>query len=371
MIKINPHKVENGGYFLNTKKGLILNIIIISGIFVQTSIACANAESYILTKVGQFDNCYFAFDVHVTENLAVIGDAGGGVWLLDVSNPTNPIELAHILGEGVDHSVYIQNDILFVADWSNGLRIFNISNQASPQHIGQFTNGQDVGFVTSENDIACISDPFLSLINISDLTNPTELYRSTDQSLIDGVIRDDVLFCLDLFSGLIVFNISDPTAPAEINQWITSSILYYELEIIEDVAFFTSSAGIKVLDISDLANLQVITTNIGPSETKGLGIENNLLYVSEPDAVVKIFNISNLNAIEEVGQYTNDDITINSIFVQDGLIYATAEGDGLIIIDKESGTSTNSINSISIFIEVVVLSALSLVFRRKKRSLQN
>jgi len=46
MIKINPHKVKNWGYFLNTKKGLILSII--SGIFVQTSIACANAESYIL-----------------------------------------------------------------------------------------------------------------------------------------------------------------------------------------------------------------------------------------------------------------------------------------------------------------------------------
>lgn len=88
----------------------------------------------------------------------------------------------------------------------------------------------------------------------------------------------------------------------------------------------------KALDISDLSNIQAQITITGFSETDGLGIENNLLYLSEFDTVIKIYNISNLNTIEEVGQYTNNDIVINSIFVKDGLIYAPAEVDGLIIM---------------------------------------
>lgn len=352
---------------MKTKEGLILSfIIIMTCFFARSNDNLVMGEEFNLTKIGQFDECSFAFDVQVIDNIAYIADAGDGLWILDVSNSSNPTVLSHTLIGRVEHWVYVEDNIAFVADYFNGLIIFDVSNPNNPQQIGQFANGNEIFAVVRNDDIACIGDPFLSILNISDLTHPTEIYRDDDFPVIDLIIKDDILFCLDVFQGLTILNISNPTAPVEINQWFTSSIMYRDIEILDDVIFMASSIGLKALNISPLTNLQDLGVDSSGNAIRCLEIKNSLLYISEPDVGLVIFNITDLESCEEAGLYTEDGIIINSIFVSNNIIYATAESDGLIIIGNESSDSTNEAYSAPFFIGLISLTIICSKVLKKK-----
>ncbi|MCK5046433.1 MAG: hypothetical protein KAS22_07625, partial [Candidatus Heimdallarchaeota archaeon] len=242
---------------MKIKEAVFLSfIILLSSLFVLSNNNSVMGEELSLTKIGQFEECYFAFDVQVVNNIAYIADAGNGFWILNVSNSAEPTELSHKLLGGVEHCVYVENNIAFVTDYNNGLIIFDVTNPFNPLQIGQYTNGNAISFVDIENDLACIGDPFLSILNISDLALPTEIYRDEDLPVIDLIIKEDILFCLELFQGLTVLNISNPALPVVIDQWISAGPLYRDIEIQDDVIFIASNVGLKALNISNLANLQ-------------------------------------------------------------------------------------------------------------------
>jgi len=357
---------------MKIKRVLILSFIILtSSFFVRLNINSTSGENLIFTKMGQFGECFFAFDVQVVNNIAYIADAGNGLWILDVSNSADPTVLSHKLLGGVEHCVYVENNMVFVTDYNNGLIIFDVAYPSNPQQIGQYTNGNGISVVDADidNDIACIGDPFLSILNISDIANATEIYRNEDLPIIDLIIQEDILFCLDLFHGLTILNISDPALPVEINQWITAGPLYRDIKIQDDVIFMGSSIGLKALNISDLTNLQDLGVDSGGNVVRSFDISDNLLYMSESDENLVIHNITDIDVFDEVGQYTESGLVMNSVFVANEVIYATAEDDGLIIIGSESGGNTNGTPSAPLifgFIGLTIICMLKYVGKRRK-----
>jgi len=356
-----------GLFKMKIKKVLILSLIILtSNFFVRLNINSTNGENFVFTKIGQFEECYFAFDVQVVNNIAYIADAGNGFWILNVSNSADPTELSHKLLGGVEHCVYVENNIAFVADNNNGLIIFDVTNPFNPLQIGQYTNGNAISFVDIENDIACIGDPFLSVLNISDLALSTEIYRDDDLPIIDLIIKEDILFCLELFQGLTVLNISNPALPVEIDQWISAGPMYRDIEIQDDVIFIASNIGLKALNISDLTNLQELVLDTGGNAVRSLDISDNLLYLSESDENLIAFNITDIDSVEKVGQYTESGGVINSVFVSNDVIYTTAESDGLIIIGKESSANTDGLN-LNFTLLILPLLGVKMIIQLKRR----
>ena len=343
-------------------------IILLSSLFVLSNNNSVMGEELSLAKIGQFDECYFAFDVQVENDLAYIADAGNDFWILNVSNSANPTVLSHKLLTGVEHCVYVENDIAFVTDYNNGLIIFNVSNPSNPQQIGSFENGNAISVVDKEKDIACIGDPHLSILNVSDIAFPTEIYRDDDLPVIDLIIKEDILFCLELFQGLIILNISDPAAPVEINSWLTSSIMYRDIEIHNEVIFMASNIGLKALDISDLTNLLDLGVDSGGDPVRSIDISDNLLYMSESDENLVIHNITDINVFAEVGQYTESGLVMNSVFVSNEVIYTTAEYDGLIIIGSGSNGNTNGTPSSPLIFGLIGLTLICIIKYSRKKS---
>jgi len=357
---------------MKIKKVLILSFIILtSSFFVRLNINSTSGENLVFTRMGQFEECYFAFDVQVENNIAYIADAGGGFWILNVSNSAEPTELSHKLLGGVEHCVYVENNIAFVADYNNGLIIFDVTNPFNPIQIGQYTNGNEISYVDIENDLACIGDPFLSILNISDLALPTEIYRDAGLPVIDLIIKEDILFCLELFQGLTVLNISNPALPVVIDQWLAAGPMYRDIEIQDEVIFIASNIELKALDISDLTNLQEIVLDTGGNAIRSLDISDNLLYLVESDENLIAFNITDIDNIEKVGQYTESGGVINSVFVSNDVIYTTAESDGLIIFGKESSTNASETYSAPYIIGLFCLAMISTInfMKRKKRGM--
>ncbi len=350
---------------MDAKKLVIIYItIVLSGFIFQSSSVFVKGQDFNLTKIGQFDDCYFAYDVQVEDDIAFVADAGDGFWILDVNDPTNPLILSHKLIGGVEHRLQVKENIAFVADYHNGLFIFNVTNPSNPQQIANY--GNQVDFVVCNDDIACFGDPHLSILNISDLTNPTELYSYEDFPVMDIIIRDDILFCLGVFTGLKILNISNPIAPVLVNQWLTSGPYYRDIEIYNDIIFLASTTGLKALDISDLNDIQDLGVDSSGKSVRSLAIENNLLYISEADTDIVIYNITNMDNFNEIGHQTENGIVINSIYVENNLVYATAESDGLIIFNIEQITSSDEASFSFIGICLIGLTLICFGFLRNK-----
>ncbi|NHJ47291.1 MAG: hypothetical protein FK733_05830 [Asgard group archaeon] len=351
---------------MDVKKAAILSIVI-SLFLIQSCSINVKAENYSLTIMGEFDDCYFAFDVQVENDIAYIADAGDGLWIVDVADPTNPTTLSHKLLGGVEHVVQVKDNIVFVADYHNGLFIFNVTNPSNPQQISNYGDQADI--VVCNDEIACISDPHLIILNITDLTNPTEIYNYVEFPIIDVIIRDDLLFCLDLFTGLKILNISNPATPVQINQWLTSEIMYRDIEIYNDIIFLASSTGLKALDVSNINDIQDLGVDSGGETVRSLAIENDILYISEPDTDIEIYDITDMNNFNEIGQHTENGIVINSIYVANNIIYATAESDGLIIFNIESDTSSNTseVSLASFIIGIIGVTSICFGYSRNKK----
>ena len=75
---------------------------------ILTNINLISAETNLYPhKIGQFETL-FAWDVVVIDEIAYIGGNEEGLQIIDVSDPSNPIELGR-LDLGVTHSINVLN----------------------------------------------------------------------------------------------------------------------------------------------------------------------------------------------------------------------------------------------------------------------
>ncbi|MBI3464200.1 MAG: hypothetical protein HY000_14260 [Planctomycetes bacterium] len=86
-------------------------------------------------------------DVSGEGNYAYLGHvaAGGGVDIIDISDPANPVELARITsaqgGHNQVHNVFIDGNYLYEADTRTpSVKVFNVTNPAAPTFVRSITS---------------------------------------------------------------------------------------------------------------------------------------------------------------------------------------------------------------------------------------
>jgi hypothetical protein len=111
-----------------------------------------------------------------SRNLAFCG-SGGGVYVLDVSDPALPVKRSEISTRGAVNGLCYLNNRLYVADGLAGLRIISVSDPANPVEVGFYdTPGYAYGVAVVGN-YAYVADYFagLRVISVSDPAHPTEV----------------------------------------------------------------------------------------------------------------------------------------------------------------------------------------------------
>jgi len=100
------------------------------------------------TEVAHYDTPGDACDVTVSGNYAYVADGSSGVRIIDVSNPSSPIEVGAYIRRGFARSVAVQGNYAYVAYegeayGENGLHIVDISNPTRPARVGFYTTRGD------------------------------------------------------------------------------------------------------------------------------------------------------------------------------------------------------------------------------------
>jgi hypothetical protein len=116
-----------------------------------------------------------------------------------------------------------------VADWSNGLRIIDVSTPSSPVEVGFYSKGGSAVSVAVSSGYAYVAywvgglDGGLRIIDVSTPSSPVEVGFCVTNGLPYGVtVSGNYAYVAnDVSDGLCIIDVSAPSSPVEVGFYIT------------------------------------------------------------------------------------------------------------------------------------------------------
>jgi hypothetical protein len=209
-----------------------------------------------LIKLGVSNKPQAPIDLAVYNNTAYIVDSEG-LWVMDVSDPTHPIDVGFELEDG-NQQVIVEDDKGYGID-AQGLWVLDLENPTSPELIGLKDTPNKSLELSINKGFAYVRDDH-GILRIFDLANPTSItevgvYDPPGQILGQEIVGNQIfrlrglastnplssfalsgeyIYLADLDGGLRVIDISDPTRPTEIGS---NTLQISEVEVVGDQAF--------------------------------------------------------------------------------------------------------------------------------------
>ncbi len=307
------------------------------------------------------------------ENYAYIATCSSGVFIYDISYPSNPVLEGQHFEEGNGLSwIYKRNDLLYLCH-DNQLIIMDISSWENPQMLGSYVAQERITDIEIDGNYCYLiwfeyqSGTAWEIIDISDPTEPTVSARILDNTIYDFSVLDDFAYILG--NSMRIYDISDRSLPLftgelpVIEFWVEADSEYvyaggisfqtidisnpyyptrrgnyhlpgwiHDVFVVDDYAYTANSLyDVYVTDISDPEN----AIQVGRHERFGVYSDVYVVYpyayyLCRPMTLV-IFDISNpYDPVLLSEQFYNGDP--GDIVVKDQLAYI-AGGHGMIIMD--------------------------------------
>jgi len=205
-----------------TGSGAGMQIIDLSNLPVSASLAATYTATF--TR---------AHEIFIADGYAyVVGTSQGGMHILDLSNPTNPVQVGYYGASGYVHDVHVWNDTAYVSS-ADTYDLVDLSNKATPQLISQSAALPGIyahsGWLTEDKRYFIACEEF----NVIDLTVWDLQDRSTWDLVVPswqmpGTSPIHNIFILGNYAhisyykeGYVVLDISDPTNPIFAGQYDT------------------------------------------------------------------------------------------------------------------------------------------------------
>lgn len=287
--------------------------------------------------------------IEIVDNLAYL--SMGALTSVDISDPANPVVLDSLSGA----TNFTLNGNRAYAVLSNTLRVIDISDPANLVQLSQ----KNIAVAEDEaSDIKIVGQRAYVAhdggIEIFDLTTPNNPVSVFNYDLIDqhlGLkIKDQYAYVADDDNGLIIYDISDPSAPQMIRHLDLG--LAVDVSIEGNYAFvYTEAPGrIKMVDISDPTNASLVydfpsVTSPG-ARRRDVAIKDGRLYIANDTLGLQIYNISNPASPSLSKTYSG---TFQQIEIVNNLAYVlSSTSSGLLeILDLTNPTNPVQLGSVA------------------------
>lgn len=263
-----------------------------------------------LTIVGSSNTPGYITDLEIVGNYVHLVDGRTGYYVIDITDPSKPTKVASFENWKRCSSIDVEDYYAYITNLSGDLYIMDISDPLNPLEItclnladsvkklpGRIIVGPplDIEIVEDYAYITC-NDCFY-IIDISDKANPVAVgYMAIGGT--DLEVGGDYVFVVGDSGGLQIYDVSDPTKPAQVCFYPLKSDHgkpdLSQITIDPDLTHAYIAAwydGILIIDISDPLNpVQVSSFDTSMYARYGV-IKNNLIYITDYDAL-RIINVS-------------------------------------------------------------------------------
>ncbi|MHA1270220.1 MAG: hypothetical protein ACTSPY_10575 [Candidatus Helarchaeota archaeon] len=247
------------------------------------------------------------YEIEISGNIAYITDGNGGLRCVNVSDPTNPIEIGSYNESNQDNIRYIEiaGDIAYLTNLTH-LITLNISDPTNPYRIGIINpSGNNLRDMELAGNILYLNN-YLSVFNsysISNPANPTFLNSAPNLGLASDISGD--LAVVLYTQHIYLVNISNPSSMDNIsNIYFSATCNYGAVKIHGNVAFIGTNnilhPQLLVIDISNPLN-PIVLYNDSSSQIFDIEISGDLAYVACDFNGLKCYNIQDPSNPIEIG----------------------------------------------------------------------
>ena len=215
-----------------------------------------------------------AYGIEIRDDIAFTVANDEGMYIFDVSNPSDPHLLSHFGDLDYAWDLWIQGDYAYIADFPVGLVVLDISDLSKPVRVAELTwhEGETVSeVIAGEGDFAYVAagSQGLYVIDISTPSKPKVSFH-VDPGFLgrsEGVIvQGDRLYVsthneINYFNnGLYIYDIEHPGQPELLSKVSVTDMVENVTLSGSYLALANSYSGIVLLDINDTDHPKIINT---------------------------------------------------------------------------------------------------------------
>ncbi len=192
---------------------------------------------------------------------------GSRLFIADISNISRPVEIGTLALPGIGRRIAQRGDILFIACTHGGLAAIDVADPTRPVLLSVTTF--DKSDAIGQTFGVAVKDQYVYVADYSgafvvDMTNPAApvkvgeftSFEKENHNAYDAYVSNNTLFISCEFDGVYIFDIS---APAILNKISHYPGQYYSSVRDGNYLYIAAGgAGLDILDISNLANPQLI-----------------------------------------------------------------------------------------------------------------
>lgn len=194
-------------------------------------------------------------DVALSENLAFLL-LGGGLWVVDVSDPSNPLKVGVLDVGSSNFSIFVSSPYAYIVD-SSYLYVIDVSNPLAPSIIGRSLYigiGSDIYVSSSYAYVALQSG--LRVLEASDPDSIKKVAYNNEHGANSVFVVGNYAYVTDKNDGLWILDVSQPSNPTTVSFTNTGG-LAADVYVSDDYAYVADGdRGLEIINVSDPANPQ-------------------------------------------------------------------------------------------------------------------
>lgn len=320
--------------------------------------------------IGAVDTPGDAKGIAVVGGLAFVADGASGLQVIDVSTPALPTLIGAVDTPGEAQGIAVVGGMAFVADGVGGLQVIDVTTPANPVSIGAVDTPGEAKGIAVVGDTAFVADGNNGGLQVIDISNPAQPtiigavdtpYWASAVSVVGGLayVADG------FYGGLQIIDVSNPAKPAIIGALTTLGDVYGVF--VDGGKAFLSVAGngLQVIDVSNPATPHRLGVADTPGSARNVTIVGNTAFVADAAlGGLQIVDVSNLFVPAIIGSVDVGGDAIAVSVAGDTAFVATGYGGTLQVINVGNPMSPSSIASIAtpgIASDVVVAGDLAYV----------
>lgn len=244
--------------------------------------------------VSNIDLPGYGFDSYVSGEYAYIADGWAGFFVVDISDPHVPSIVGNYSNIGVLRGVQVSGDYAYLAYGTKGLVILNISNPSSPAFVGSYDTPDCAWGLCVDGPLVYVADGQSGLQIIDAATPETPFYVG---SILIGNARNVSVegshaYVADKTTGLVVVNVTDPTEPFVEGFFSTSG--YANSVVAYDGYVFLGDSVDGVLQISvDVPSEPIeVSRYHTPGNPLDLWLDSSEIYVADFASMIILQTVS-------------------------------------------------------------------------------
>ncbi len=324
-------------------------------------------------QLAEFPLAGSAAAIQVVSGYAFLAQPLSGLLVLDVRDPAHVREAAKFRGQVKD--VAVAQGKAYLANGETGLTVLDVADPGAPRWLGSANNlGDAVALRYDNGQVALRNDRSeITLLDVrhADLPRVVDVYAmdcplhsmafaqnrvwagtDTGFDAIDfsapapnissvganfggsrrAVIRDNILFVADWFSGLHLYDISDPGTPRHLSNFHTHGSSKGVLVRGNHAFVADDDHGVQILDISDLKHPRKISEVATPGLAYTMKLVGDYLYLADHRGGFQIISVADLTHPAIVGGAATAGKAW-AVDVVNDLAYVAADSAGLLVFD--------------------------------------